>query len=162
MSKTVIATFGQRDRAERAVYDLRDKGFEKDISIVAKDENSGKVENDKNNARFTGGDPVTDGASTGGVVGGLLGLAAGAGALAIPGIGPLVAAGPIAGILTGAATGGIVGGLADYGIPKERGKFFEGKVKEGNTLVMVKCSDNRTEEASKVLSQYGGQDVEIH
>jgi uncharacterized membrane protein len=162
MSKTVIASFSQRDSAERAINDLRGKGFERDISILAKDEKGGKGDADKYSARFTGGDPVTDGVGTGGVVGGLLGLAAGAGALAIPGIGPLVAAGPIAGILSGAATGGIAGGLADYGIPKEKSRFFEEKIKQGDVLVMVRCDDNKAQEASGVLTRYGGRDVEIH
>lgn len=115
-----------------------------------------------NNTRFTGGDPVNDGASTGGVIGGLVGLAAGAGALAIPGLGPLLAAGPIAGLLSGAATGGIAGGLADYGIPSERGRFFEDRVKQGRVLVSVRCDDTRAKEASGILSANGGQDVEIH
>lgn len=160
MSKTVIGTFNDRANAEKAVGDLKGKGFDRDISILAKDDKGGNT--DKYSTRFTGGDPVSDGASTGGVVGGLLGLAAGAGALAIPGIGPLLAAGPIAGLLSGAATGGIVGGLADYGIPEDRAKFFQDRVKQGNVLVSVRCADTKAEEASGILNRYGGQDVEIH
>lgn len=162
MSKTVIATFNSRDSAERAVNDLRGKGFDRDISVLAKGEKIGEGDANKFNTKFTGGDPVTNGISTGGTLGGLVGLAAGAGALAIPGIGPLVAAGPIAGLLSGAATGGIAGGLADYGIPKERGRFFEDRIKQGDILVTVRCDDTKAEEASKILSQYGGKDVEIH
>lgn len=162
MSKTVIATFNDRDSAERAVSDLRGKGFEKDISLLAKDKKTGKGDANKYNTNFTGGDPVTDGVSTGGTIGGLIGLAAGAGALAIPGIGPLVAAGPIAGLLSGAATGGIAGGLTDYGIPAERGRFYEERIKRGDILVAVRCDDTKAEEASGILSRYGGKDVEIH
>lgn len=161
MSKTVIGTFDSRDSAERAINALRGKGFEKDISVVARDDKAGGDVN-KYNTRFTGGDPVTDGASTGGVLGGLVGLAAGAGALAIPGLGPLLAAGPIAGLLSGAATGGIAGGLADFGIPSERGRFFEDRVKEGRVLVSVRCDDARAGEASEMLKANGGQDVETH
>ena len=162
MSKTVIATFADRNSAERAISDLRNKGYERDISLLAKDEKAGKGDANKYNTNFTGGDPVMDGASTGGAVGGLLGLAVGAGALAIPGIGPLVAAGPIAGLLSGAATGVIAGGLADYGIPAERGRFYEDRIKQGDILVAVRCDEKKAEEASKVLSQFGGKDVEIH
>lgn len=161
MSKTVIGTFNSRTNAEKAVGDLKGKGYDRDISILAKDDKGGQDTN-KYSTQFTGGDPVADGASTGGVVGGLVGLAAGAGALAIPGIGPLLAAGPIAGLLSGAATGGIVGGLADYGIPEDRAKFFQDKVKQGNVLVSVRCADTKAEEASGILNKYGGQDVEIH
>lgn len=161
MSKTVIGTFESRDSAEKAINDLRSKGFEKNISVVAKDAKA-EGDPDKYNTRFTGGDPVTDGASTGGVIGGLVGLAAGAGALAIPGLGPLLAAGPIAGLLSGAATGGIAGGLADFGIPSERGRFFEERVRQGRVLVSLRCDDARAEEASGILRTYGGQDVEVH
>ncbi len=162
MSKTVIGTFGSHDSAERAVNDLRNRGFDKDISILAKNAKDGGGDINKYNTRFTGGDPVTNGAGTGGTIGGLIGLAAGAGALAIPGIGPLVAAGPIAGLLSGAATGGIAGGLADYGIPAARGRFFEDRVKQGNVLVAVRCADTKAEEASGIMSRHGGKDVEIH
>ncbi|MFZ5646776.1 MAG: hypothetical protein ACOY30_04050 [Bacillota bacterium] len=161
MSKTVIGTFDSRDSAEKAITDLKGKGFEKDISVVAMDNKAGG-DPDKYNTRFTGGDPVSDGASTGGVIGGLVGLAAGAGALAIPGLGPLLAAGPIAGLLSGAATGGIAGGLADYGIPSERGRFFEGRVKQGRVLVSVRCDDASAQEAYGLMRTHGGQDVEIH
>lgn len=162
MTKTVIGSFNSQDSAHRAVNDLRAKGFEKDISVIAKDEKMEKGDANKYSTRYTGGDPVTNGVSTGGTIGGLLGLAAGAGALAIPGIGPLVAAGPIAGLLSGAATGGIAGGLTDYGIPAERGRFYEDRIKQGDIIVAVRCDNNKAEEASRVLSQYGGKDVEIH
>jgi len=151
MSKTVIGVFNSRDQAEKAVSDLRNKGFENEISIVAKDESGG--------AR---GDSITDGTTTGGVLGGIAGLAIGAGALAIPGLGPIIAAGPIAGLLSGAATGGIAGGLTDWGIPEERGKYYEGKVKEGNIIAAVKTDDNKIDSAAGVLRNYGAQDVETH
>jgi uncharacterized membrane protein len=109
-----------------------------------------------------GTDNVADGTATGGVIGGLAGLAVGAGALAIPGIGPLIAAGPIAGLLSGAATGGIAGGLIDWGIPQERGKFYEEKVKQGNILVSVRTSANRINDAADTLRRNGARDVEVH
>lgn len=157
MSKTVIAAFERRDSAERAINDLRSKGFDQKVSMLAKD--------DRSNADTAGrgrNDTVTNGVSTGGIIGGIAGLAAGAGALAIPGIGPLLALGPISGLLSGAATGGIVGGLADYGIPAERGRYYEDKIKQGNTLVTVRCEENMASEASRILSQHGAKDVEVH
>lgn len=159
MAKTVISTFGDRSSAERAVSALRDRGFDKDISIVAKDDR-----NERNNRNRDNSDnnSIMTGVSSGGAVGGLLGLAAGAGALVIPGIGPLLAAGPIAGALTGAATGGIAGGLIDFGIPSDRGRYYEDRIKQGNALVTVNCDDSKAEEASELLRQNGGSDVEIH
>jgi uncharacterized membrane protein len=162
MSKTVISTFNSRDSAERAVSDLRSKGFDKEVSIVAKDD-KGSVEHKKDyNAPTMGGDPLSDGATTGSVLGGIAGLVAGAGALAIPGIGPIVAAGPIAALLSGAATGGIAGGLIDWGIPAERSRYYEDRIKQGNVLVSVRTDDNRVNDAASVLRRYGSQDVEVH
>ncbi len=111
---------------------------------------------------FTNADTVTDGALSGATWGGLAGLALGAGALAVPGVGPLLAAGPIAAALTGAATGGIAGGLIDWGIPEERGRHYENKVREGNILAIVHVSGNKADEAAKVLREHGAKDVETH
>jgi hypothetical protein len=161
MAKTVIGTFNARESAERAVSDLRGRGFDRDISIVAKDDKRAQARDEGGGLRM-GGDSVFEGTTTGGVLGGLAGLAAGAGALAIPGIGPIVAAGPIAGLLSGAATGGIAGGLLDWGIPAERGRYFEDRVKQGNILVSVRTDDTKASDAAGVLRRYGCQDVEIH
>ncbi|MGB9840993.1 general stress protein, partial [Thermovenabulum sp.] len=131
--KTVIGVFENKQQAEKAVNALRNSGFDtNEISIVAK---GGKKNNGNNGDEETlEMDTLTDGTATGGVIGGLAGLAIGAGALAIPGIGPLFAAGPIAGLLSGAATGGIAGSLIDWGIPAERGRYYEEEVKKGKML----------------------------
>jgi len=166
LSKTVIGVFASRDQAERAVEELRSKGFEKEISILAKDEEAkndrGTPGVDENSVMFGGGDSVTGGAATGGVIGGIAGLAIGAGALAIPGLGPIIAAGPIAGLLSGAATGGIAGGLVDWGIPEERGRYYEGKVKEGHIVATIRSSDDKIDTAAGILRKNGAQDVETH
>ena len=157
--KTITSFFSSKERAERAIAELRNQGFDKDISLVAKDQDQ------KGNSRtsnFTGGDSVTDGATSGAAIGGVAGLAAGIGALAIPGIGPLVAAGPIAALLSGAATGGIAGGLVDYGIPAEKGREFEDRIKQGKMLVSVKADDSKADQASQILRQSGAENVEIH
>jgi uncharacterized membrane protein len=153
MSKTVISTFPNKEAAERAVNTLRQQGYDKEISVIAKD-------NEKQNNNEP--DTLTDGTSTGGVLGGLAGLAVGAGALAIPGVGPIIAAGPIAGLLSGAAAGGIAGGLVDYGIPKERSEYYEDKVKQGHALVSVQAAPDKTQNAADVLRREGAQDVEVH
>ncbi|KJS16398.1 MAG: membrane protein [Peptococcaceae bacterium BRH_c4b] len=161
MQKTILATFPTRDSAERAIQELRSKGFENEISMISR-ENQKDDWVDNKHAPATGGDPVMNGAGTGGTVGGIIGLAAGVGALAIPGIGPVLAAGPIAGLLSGAATGGIAGGLVDWGIPAERGRFYEDKVKQGNIMVTVRCDQGKIDEAAKILRNSGGKDVETH
>ncbi|WP_066634577.1 hypothetical protein [Desulfolucanica intricata] len=160
MPTTVIATFNDKGTAEKAVGELRNQGFDNEISIVAKGQ-SGDHKYDMNNT-FFGTDSIANGTTTGGILGGLAGLALGAGALAIPGIGPIVAAGPIAGALSGAATGGIAGGLADFGIPAERGKYYEDKVKEGKIVASVQTSEDKVEQAAQTLRQNGAQDVETH
>lgn len=166
MTKTVISTFDSRDSAERAVSDLRSKGFDKDISVLSKGDHQGddmnKGDKDASTTMGIGGGSLTRGTTTGGILGGAAGLAASAGALAIPGIGPIVAAGPIAGLLSGAVTGGIAGGLIDWGIPEDRGHYFEDRVKQGSTLVSVRSDDKRANEAAGVLRRFGSSDVEIH
>lgn len=149
MAKTVIGAFQSRNSAEEAVENLRRMGFSQEISVVAKDERAQ-------------GDSVADGATTGGVLGGLAGLAVGAGALAVPGLGPLIAAGPIAGVLSGAATGGLAGSLIDWGIPEQEGRQYEEDVRQGKTLVSVRTDQARANQAADVLRSYGGERVNIH
>lgn len=155
MSKTVVAAFSNRDQAERAVSALRSQGFEKEISIVAKDDRQ-----QNSDMGFTGGDGVGDGVTTGGALGAVAGLAVGAGALAIPGLGPLLAAGPIAGMLSGAATGGLAGGLVDFGIPAGDSQQLEQEVKQGKALVAVKT--DRADEAAQTLRNNEGENVKVH
>ncbi|MGI6604222.1 MAG: hypothetical protein GX062_03580 [Firmicutes bacterium] len=157
MSKTVIGVFSNQDGAQRAVEALRNSGFgTNEISILARENKQGE------STQMGASNNISGGVTTGGVLGGLAGLAAGAGALAIPGIGPLFAAGPIAGLLSGAATGGIAGGLIDWGIPQERGRYFEGKVREGKILATVRAEDNRIDKAAQILRENGATDVETH
>src|SRR5205807_4942470 len=107
---------------------------------------------------------VTTGASTGVVIGGTLGLLAGLGALAIPGHGPFIAAGPIMGALAGAGTGGVVGGLigalVGMGIPEYEAKRYEGMIKEGRILLSVHCDNSDwVKRAKDTLERTGAQDV---
>jgi hypothetical protein len=104
------------------------------------------------------------GATTGAVLGGVVGWLAGIGALAIPGIGPLIAAGPIVALLAGAgavgAAGGIVGTLVGLGIPEYEAKRFEGRVRSGGTLISVHCDSSEwVKRAKKLLEDTGAEDI---
>ncbi len=148
MSNRVVGVFHTGEEAVRVVRALRDRGYEaEDISIVAKSDS--EVERIE---KVTGGDyeyeegsklmeGLTAGAAGGGLIGGIAGLLLGLGTFAIPGLGPLVAAGPLAATLGGAAAGGAVGGivgaLVGMGIPEEDAKVYEQHVKEGRILVIV-------------------------
>ncbi|MDI3481191.1 MAG: hypothetical protein PWQ97_846 [Tepidanaerobacteraceae bacterium] len=169
MVKTVIGVFESKEQAEKAVSQMRNSGFDtNEISIVAKKGKNGVNEAEvRGNGDDEGGgtlgmDTVADGTTTGGVLGGLAGLALGAGALAVPGLGPIVAAGPIAGLISGAATGGVAGGLLDWGIPEERGRYYEGEVRKGRILAAVRAHEQKVENAAMIMRQNGAKDVETH
>jgi len=163
MGKTVVGLFKDERIAEEAVHDLRGAGFEKEISILAKDKKqSGSGGRGMKETSFETSDSLADGATTGGILGGLAGLAAGAGALAIPGIGPIVAAGPISGILAGAATGGVAGSLLDWGIPEEESRQIESEIKQGKLMVAVSSSQDKVSEAERILRDHGAERVKVH
>jgi hypothetical protein len=107
---------------------------------------------------------ATAGAASGGALGGTLGLLAGIGALAIPGVGPLIAAGPIVGALAGMGIGGAVGGLVralvGMGIPEYEAKRYEGRVKNGGVLLSVHCDNSeQIKRAKDLLKESGAQDI---
>ncbi len=171
MSKTVVAVFSKEDTARNGIENLRQAGFDREISILARDDNRGqgqKQDQGNLNMGLETGDlssddmGVSDGIGTGGVLGGLAGLAAGAGALVIPGLGPLIAVGPIAGLLSGAAAGGVAGGLLDMGIPESEGREYENDVRQGKILVSVQAADNRADQANRILKEQGADQVRIH
>src|SRR5207244_7702042 len=104
------------------------------------------------------------GASTGGVLGGGLGWLVGIGALAIPGVGPFIAAGPImaalAGAAVGAAAGGLTGALIGLGIPEYEAKQYEGKILKGNMLISVHTEDgDEVDRAKEIFKREGAQDI---
>lgn len=163
--KTVVGVFKSRNQAEKAVRELKENGFgDNEISVVAKDGKEARRGGGERVGREAGvgfgGDDIGEGVTFGGGLGGLAGLLAGAGALAIPGIGPIIAAGPIAGALSGAVTGGVAGGLLDFGIPEERGRHFEERIRQGDILALVRSDDQKVSEASMIFRQNGAQDVE--
>lgn len=169
---TVVAVFSSHDQAEHAVRTLRDEGFrENEISIAAKDEGQGQGEQDDQQSGGFGmeagddgmmGDNVGDGVAWGGALGGIAGLMAGAGALAIPGIGPIIAAGPIAAALSGAVAGGVAGGLIDMGIPEAEGQRFEQEIKQGKALAIIECEREKAKQAESILREAGADEIKSY
>jgi hypothetical protein len=155
--------FKSRAQAESSIDTLLAGGFRNDdISVLAPDQETTKQLATEKNTKAPEGAAV--GATTGGVIGGTLGLLAGIGMLAIPGVGPFIAAGPIMGALgglgVGAATGGIVGALVGMGIPEYEAKRYEGRVKNGGILVSVHCDDSDwVKKAEDILKHHGAEDI---
>jgi stress response protein YsnF len=165
MTKTVIALYDNAEHARNAVKDLVDSGFERErISIVASDAR-GEYRDVKGTE--AGSDMASDvgaGAGIGAVLGGIAGLVVGLGAFTIPGIGPLVAAGPLAttlaGLGVGAAAGGLVGALTNLGIPEEDAETYAEGVRRGGTLVTVETADERSNRAVDILNRHNPVDME--
>jgi hypothetical protein len=159
----VYGIFRSRNEAENAVDALLAAGYRnEDISVLLQDNAGTKDFAHEKNTKAPEG--TTTGVVTGGAIGGTLGLLAGIGALAIPGLGPFIAAGPIMGALAGIGTGGVVGGvigaLVGMGIPEFEAKRYEGRIKEGGILVSVHCDNSEwVGRAKDVLKQAGGEDV---
>jgi uncharacterized protein (TIGR02271 family) len=161
--KAVFAIATSEQLASRIVDELKASGFSRDdVSVIFADKRSSKEFAHEKSTKAPEG--ATTGATTGGVLGGALGWLAGAGAIAIPGVGPLIAAGPImaalSGAAVGAATGGIAGGLIGLGIPEYEAKRYENRVREGNILVSVH-SDNaeETRRAKEIFERNGAEDI---
>jgi len=111
----------------------------------------------------TGGQNLVDGTALGGALGGAAGLLAGAGLLAIPGLGPVLAAGPIAAGLAGLAAGGVAGGLIDYGIDQQAGERYGAEVEQGKVLVAVEDEDEeRLNDVAAKLKEFGAYDIANH
>jgi hypothetical protein len=159
----VFGIYRTREDVEVAVDELRDSGFRStDISVLFPENVGTKDFAHEKHTKAPEG--TAAGAGTGALVGGTLGWLAGIGALAIPGVGPLIAAGPIVAALTGVgvggALGGITGALVGMGIPEYEAKRYEGRVKEGGILLSVH-SDNSdwTRKAKDILERTGAEDV---
>jgi hypothetical protein len=159
----VFGIYQDRRQAESAVDTLVAEQFRtEDISVLLPENIGTKDFAHEKNTKAPEG--ATTGAGTGAVLGGTLGLLAGIGALAIPGLGPFIAAGPIMGALAGAGTGGVVGGiigaLVGMGIPEYEAKRYEGMIKEGRILLSVHCDNSDwVKRAKKVLERTGAQDI---
>ncbi len=161
--KSVFCIANTREQAERAVDRLKIAGFSNnDVSVLFPDKDTTRDFAHEKNTKAPEG--AVTGAGTGGVVGGALGWLAGIGALAIPGVGPFIAAGPIlaalSGAAVGAAVGGIAGGLIGLGIPELEAKRYEGKVKAGNILLSVHTENSEEiKAAERIFKSAGCEDI---
>jgi hypothetical protein len=162
-NKAVFGIYPDYVAVERGVEALKDAGFRNtDISVLFPENVGTKDFAHKKETKAPEG--ATTGASTGAVVGGTLGWLAGIGMLAIPGVGPFIAAGPIMAALAGAGVGGAVGGvtgaLVGMGIPEYEAKRYEGRVKKGGILLSVHSDNSEwTSKAKVILERTGAQDI---
>jgi hypothetical protein len=162
-NKSVFGIYSSRSAVENAVTALRDAGFQQSDVSVLLPENLGnrEIATQKNTKAPEG---ATAGAGSGAVIGGTLGWLVGIGALAIPGLGPFIAAGPIMAALAGAGVGGAVGGvtgaLVGMGIPEYEAKRYEGRLQKGGILVSVHCdTSEEVKRAKDILQRTGAEDI---
>lgn len=166
MSGKNTAAFGiysNREQVEQGIDSLLAAKFRhEDISVLFPDNEGTKDFAHQKNTKAPEG--ATAGAGAGGAIGGTLGLLVGIGALAIPGLGPFIAAGPImaalAGMGVGGAVGGLVGALVGMGIPEYEAKRYDGRVRQGGILISVHCDDSAwVGRAKGILKQTGAEDI---
>jgi hypothetical protein len=170
VAKTIVGSFDSFSEAQEVFRDLQQCGFSRDdISIVGNDARrqygtEGKLPPDAPATLKDTGSGAATGAAAGGVLGGAAGLVVGLMGLAIPGIGPIVAAGPLAAALAGAGVGavagGLIGGLTGVGVSEEDAGYYAEAVRRGGALVMVRADDSRAEEAARIMRSHGAVDIE--
>jgi hypothetical protein len=161
MGRTVIGTFDSWQTAERVVEDLLHSGFRREeVSLIANRELAPHIQPLEN---IGGSGPAVDAAGSA-AIGGLAGFVAGIAALAIPGIGPIIAAGPLAagliGATVGAAAGGIAGALKNHGVSEEEAEVYSEAVRRGSTLVAVNTTDDKAHHATEILNRHGAIDID--
>lgn len=163
MEKSVMGIVDTRMRAEVVLASLQAAGVSiSDISVLLPDKGGTKDFAHEHNTKAPEG--AIAGVGAGGVAGGTLGLLMGIGALAIPGLGPFIAAGPLmaalSGAATGAALGGITGALVGMGIPEMEAKVYEGKVAGGNILIAVHAENSDAQKrVETILEREGAHDI---
>jgi len=175
MATNIVALYDDLSTAQQVVRELRDAGIPSaDISLVAQDaagEYGKYLTKTTTKVKDSTADGVDKGAGVGALVGGLGGLLVGLGALAIPGIGPVLAAGPLAtavaaivgagvGAAAGGAVGGIIGGLVDLGIPEEQAHYYAEGIRRGGVLVTVRTNDGDTDKAHAIMDRYNPVNIE--
>jgi len=165
--KTVVGSFDRHTGASQAAAKLMSAGFmQSEINVISNNTSKVGVNEDTGNVHAASTDTsgVTTGALTGGALGGAAGIAVAMMGLAIPGIGPILAAGTLATVLAGAGAGavagGLIGGLTDAGVPDTDAEFYAESVRRGGALVTVRVDDSRVDEAESILSDAGGIDIE--
>jgi hypothetical protein len=168
MARTIVSLFDDFASAQRAAQDLIQAGFSRDkVSVVANDVSGeyGRQLGSDVAVTETGVSGAGAGAGIGAALGGIGGLLVGLGALAIPGIGPIVAAGPLIAALVGAGvgavTGGLVGALVDMGVPEEEAGYYAEGVRRGGALLTLRLEPNESEEqAMDIINRYQPVDIE--
>jgi hypothetical protein len=162
-SRAVFGIYATANAAERAVNALVGDGFaSQDVSVLMADQESTREFAHHKDTKAPEG--AAAGATTGGVIGGALGVLVGLGSLAIPGLGPLLAAGPIvaglAGLGAGGAVGGLIGALVGLGIPEYEAKRYDGRVRDGGVLLSVHCeTPGEILRAKEILQGTGATDI---
>jgi hypothetical protein len=162
-NKAVFGIYTTRRQVENAVDELKAAGFRNtDISVLFPENVGTKDFAAQKETKAPEG--ATAGAVSGGVIGGALGWLAGIGSLAIPGVGPFIAAGPIIGALSGMGVGGALGGIAGaligMGIPEYEAKRYEGRIQHGGILLSVHADDSQwVDRAKKILENTGAEDI---
>ena len=168
MTRTIVAVYNNFDHASRTVADLQKAGFNRsDISLIANDaagHYKGFLEGKPIEKNVKAGEGAAVGAGFGALTGALVGLSA----LVIPGVGPVIAAGPLMAALTGGAvgaaagavTGGITAALVDIGVHETEAGYYADGVRRGGTLVVVKSTDTMADKAVSILRSHGPADME--
>jgi hypothetical protein len=165
VAKTIVGSFDSFEEAQDVLRDLQQRGFSRDdISVIANNV-TGKYTGPSAGTTISEvGAGSATGAAAGGVIGGAAGLVVGLMGLAIPGIGPIVAAGPIAAALAGAGVGavagGLIGGLTGVGVSEDDASYYAESVRRGGALVTVRADDSRADEAASVMRNHGAVDIE--
>lgn len=163
MSDAVVGITADIAHTERVASRLRSEGFREDqISLVAPDTRGNKDISHENKSKAPEG--IAVGASSGALLGGALGWLTGLGAVAFPGLGPFILAGPAVAVLTGmgvgSAAGGVIGGLVGLGIPEYEAKLYEERLREGRILLAAHPeTDEQKDRAEKVMKEMDAKDV---
>jgi hypothetical protein len=169
MSKTVIGLFDTFNQAESAVANLARAGIARDRVSVLASERARSARSEAEAGAAAGAAPGAGvGATTGAVVGGTAGLLAGLGTIAIPGFGPLLAAGPLVALFTGAGigagvgavAGGLIGALVNAGVPEEQARIYEESIRRGGVLVTVETEDDLSDMVADILDRHGAVDLQ--
>jgi hypothetical protein len=178
MTRTVIALYDNLQDANSAIRELVDNGFKRDdISLMAGDQNGNyqrMLSNKENAVESTDVSGASEGAGVGAgigaVMGGIGGVLVGLGALIIPGVGPVIAAGPLAAVLAGLAgagagaiaggiTGGLIGALVDIGVPEETASYYSEGVRRGGALLTIRTEDNMSGRAVNIMNRHNPVDI---
>jgi uncharacterized membrane protein len=163
MAKTIVGSFDNFNDAQRVARELMDDGFaSSDINVVASNVRGEFKTDDRVNVTDTSN--AATGAVAGGVLGGAAGLAVSLMGLTVPGLGPIIAAGPLAATLSGAGAGliagGLIGGLTEMGVSKPDAEYYAEAVRRGGALVTVRADDTNADRAVDIMREHGAVDID--